>query len=121
MNKNEAIWPSCGKTFIKTGTTKYCPDADCYKKEKRLRQNFVDSLTSQIKKGLYANIKIFREKLPNTGQVKMEYDDALKMGFDENAFYGSFRTKEGALWYKVNDYLFLIEIKNNSRFLHIYK
>ena len=51
----------------------------------------------------------------------MDYDKALKKGFDEHAFYGTGITKKNDRWYKVAKYYFSITHKNEKRFLHIYK
>ncbi len=54
----------CGKVFYAKGTRRYCYGEVCRKAEKRYRQSIVDGLAAAIKKGLYANLKIFREVLP---------------------------------------------------------
>lgn len=119
MNK-KVLCPVCGCYFIKKGTSVYCPDKDCYEIEKRNRQKVVDDLVKNIKKGLYANFKLFREKLPESGQIKIDYDIALKKGFDEFAYYGTY-VFDSIPWYFVENYYFKIEYKNDNRFLHIFK
>jgi hypothetical protein len=58
----------------------------------------VDSLVKDIKKGLYANYKIFRELLPEAGNFQIDYDKVLKKGFDEHAFYGTTITNHNGRW-----------------------
>jgi len=114
------LCPYCGKLFKARGTRKYCYGELCKTEAKRYRQSTVDGLVSKIRKGMYANLKIFLEKLPEPGQAKMDYDDALKKGFDEDAYYGTYKSKN-ALWHVVEQYYFLIEHTEDKRFLHIYK
>ena len=111
--------PLCGEYFFKNGTRTYCENG-CYKIGKKIRQGIVDGLVKEIRKGLYANFKLFQVNLPQSGQVQIDYDDALKNGFDENAYYGTFKSKD-ALWHVVDSYYFLIEHRADKRILHIYK
>ena len=110
----------CSKLFKARGTRKYCYGELCKTEAKRCRQSIVDGLVSKMRKGMYANLKIFLEKLPKPGQTKMDYDDALKKGFDEYAYYGTYKNKN-LLWHVVEQYYFLIEHTEDKRFLHIYK
>jgi hypothetical protein len=110
----------CSKKFLAQGTRKYCND-QCKNDEKRNRQNFVDNLGAQIKKGLYANYKLFREYLPGSGSQQINYDMALKKGFDEHAFYGTFNDSQKLSWRRVGDYYFIIMHEEENRLLHIYK
>ena len=110
----------CSKKFLAQGTRKYCND-QCKNAEKRNRQNLVDNLGAQIKKGLYANYKLFREYLPGSGSEQINYDMALKKGFDEHAFYGTYINPHGDIWHIVGPYYFTISHKDDNRFLHIYK
>ena len=111
----------CGKVFVAKGTRKYCYGDVCKKAEKRNRQSIVDGLAAAIKKGLYANYKLFREVLPNVGEVRMEYDIALKKGFDDNAYYGTYKNPHNDIWRKVGEYHFTITHQDDNRFLHILK
>jgi hypothetical protein len=122
LKKFTCKYLNCGMEFHSKYRRDYCPGNDdaCYKAEKSLRQSIVDRLVAEIKKGLYANLKIFREKLPEAGQTKMDYDEALKKGFDEDAFYGTYKHKN-TQWHTVEQYYFLIEHSADKRFLHIYK
>lgn len=122
MKKYTCKYLSCGVEFYSKYKRDYCPHVDdaCYKAEKSLRQSKINALASAIKKGLYANYKIFREFLPNSGHTKINYDIALKKGFDEHAFYSS-RINNNELWYMLNEYYFIIKHINYDRFLYIYK
>jgi hypothetical protein len=122
MKKYTCKYLYCGLEFYSKYKRDYCPNVNdaCYKAEKSLRQSKVNALVAEIKKGLYANYKIFREFLPNIGQIRINYDDALKKGFDEHAFYSTHKFSE-VKWYMLNEYYFFIEHSNNNRFLHIYK
>jgi hypothetical protein len=111
----------CGKVFYAKGTRKYCYGDACRKAEKRYRQSIVDGLAAAIKKGLYANFKLFREVLPNAGEVRMDYDNALKKGFDEHAFYGTYINKHNDIWHIVGEYYFTITHQEDDRFLHLLK
>ena len=111
----------CGEVFVAKGTRKYCYGDICKKEEKRYRQSIVDGLAAEVKKGLYANFKLFREVLPNAGEVRMDYDKALKKGFDEHAYYGTYKNPHNDIWRKVGEYHFTITHKEDDRFLHILK
>lgn len=113
--------PHCNKINRAWGTRKYCKNNICQRAEKRKRETFVNSLVKTIRKGLYANYKLFREHLPTSGRVEINYDQALKKGFDEHAYYGTNITKENERWYKVEEYYFAIMHKLNERLLIIYK
>ncbi len=110
----------CKEYFFTTGTRNYCKGKNCYMLSKKMRQRILDGLVKDIKKGLYANFKIFQENLPESGTVKMDYDLALKSGFNENAYYGTYKF-EIYLWRMVENYYFLIEHIDDKRILHIYK
>lgn len=110
----------CGEVFFAKGTRRYCYGDECQKAEKRYRQSIVDGLAAAVKKGLYANFKLFSEVLPESGQTKIDYDLALRKRFDEDAFYGTYRVGDFK-WRVVEDYYFFIEHKDDKRFLHIYK
>lgn len=111
----------CGEVFFAKGTRKYCYGDVCRKAEKRYRQSIVDGLAAAIKKGLYANFKIFREVLPNAGEVRMNYDRALKKGFDEHAYYGTYINPNKDIWHIVGEYYFTISHQDDDRFLHLLK
>ena len=111
----------CGEVFVAKGTRKYCYGDICKKEEKRYRQSIIDGLAAEIKKGLYANYKLFREVLPNAGQVRMDYDKVLKKGFDEHAYYGTYKNPYNDIWRKVGEYHFTITHQEDDRFLHILK
>jgi hypothetical protein len=115
------VCPYCGENNAAWGTRRYCDNNFCQKQEKRIRQALVDSLAKNIKKGLYANYKIFREHLPGSGRVELKYDKALKKGFDEHAFYGTTISKDNTRWYIVDDYYFSIKHNENERLLIIHK
>lgn len=115
------ICPHCGQNNAAWGTRKYCDNDRCQKAEKRLRQALVDSLVKDIKKGLYANYKIFRELLPEAGNFQIDYDKVLKKGFDEHAFYGTTITNHNGRWYMVAEYYFSISHEDDKRILKIYK
>jgi hypothetical protein len=115
------VCPHCGQNNAAWGTRKYCNNDHCQKAEKRHRQALVDGLAKDFKKGVYANYKIFRELLPEPGNFQIDYDKALKKGFDEHAFYGTSITEQYGIWYKVAEYYFSISHKNNKRSLQIYK
>ena len=110
----------CGEVFVAKGTRKYCYGDECKNAKKRYRQSIVDGLAAEIKKGLYANYKLFCEYLPDSGQTKIDYDLALRKRFDEDSFYGTYRVGD-IKWRVVQDYYFFIEHKDDKRFLHIYK
>ncbi len=109
----------CGKVFFAKGTRRYCYGDECQKAEKRYRQSIVDGLAAEVKKGLYANFKLFREVLPNAGEVRMDYDKALKYGFDEHAYYGTYINPNKDIWRIVGEYYFTISHQDDERFLHI--
>lgn len=115
------VCPHCGEKNIVSGTRKYCNNNLCQKKEKSLRQALVDGLAKDIKKGLYANYKIFRERLPESGRAELDYDKALKRGFDEHAFYGTSIAKDNTRWYKVGEYFFSIRHNEQERLVIIHK
>lgn len=110
----------CFKKFEVRGTRQYCSE-DCKNAEKRNRQKLVDDLGAKIKKGLYANFKLFKEIQPNSGKIQIDYDNALKNGFDEHAYYGTYINAHNDLWRKVGDYYFTITHDNSNRMLHIFK
>ncbi len=111
----------CGSVFRAKGTRKYCYGDECKSAEKRYRQSIVDGLAAEVKKGLYANFKLFREVLPDAGEVRMDYDKALKKGFDEHAFYGTYKNPHNDIWRIVGEYYFTISHQDDDRFLHILK
>jgi hypothetical protein len=112
--------PYCKECFLTRGTRIYCPGKDCYTKSKKDRQRIVDGLAKEIKKGLYTNFKFFQEHLPENGQTKIDYDQALKSGFNEDAYYGTYKFGN-KLWRMVENYYFLIEHTDDKRILNIYK
>lgn len=111
----------CGEVFFAKGTRSYCYGDVCKKAEKRYRQSIVDGLAAEVKKGLYANYKLFCKYLPASGRIKIDYDLALKNGFDENAYYGTFINSDDSLWHIVGEYYFTISHNEDKRFLNIYK
>jgi hypothetical protein len=111
----------CGEVFVAKGTRKYCYGDECKNAEKRYRQSIIDGLAAEIKKGLYSNYKLFCEVLPNAGEVRMDYDKALKKGFDEHAYYGTYKNPHNDIWRKVGEYHFTITHQDDNRFLHILK
>lgn len=96
---------SCKKLFLPTHKNKkFCSD-DCYHKEKADREAIIYELVKDVRKGLYANYKIFVENLSEegTGTCVINLDTALRKGFDEKAFYGS---KDG--WFFLDIYRFRV-------------
>lgn len=102
------------------GTAAYCSNK-CYQEVKRNRQKIVDDLVKNFRKGIYQNFKIFSELLPGSGRYKIQINNAYKMGFDENAFYGSSKDTSGFCWLHVGDYFFCIKTENETIFLILYK
>lgn len=114
---------NCGKEFYSKYRRDYCPDVNnaCYKAEKSIRQSVVDGLAAKIKKGLYTNYKILREEQPEKGESRIDYDIALKKGFDEHAYYGTYTNANKDIWHIVGEYYFTISHQDDERYLHIYK
>ena len=123
MKKYKCKYVECGKEFYSKYRRDYCPDINntCYKNEKSNRQSVVDGLAAKIKKGLYANYKILREIQPEKGESRIDYDVPLKKGFDEHAYYGTYKNSHNDIWHMVGEYCFAISHKDVRRFLHIYK
>ena len=123
MKKYKCKAKNCGKEFYSKYRRDYCPSPEnaCYKSEKKARQSLIDGLVKKIKTGLYSNYKYFHEILPVTGEATVDYDKALKNGFDENAYYGTYINQHEDRWHKVGDYFFTISHKDEMRLLHLFK
>lgn len=113
----------CGETFTKkNGTNTYCPDKKCQKLAKRIRQKKVDDLIKEVRKGIYANFKLFSELLPNKTRRKFPLEPLLYKGFDEHAYYGSkITTNDGVVWYIVADYYFRIITDEGRKYIDLFK
>lgn len=123
MKKYKCIAPNCGKEFYWKYRRDYCPDVanTCYNNAKSIRQSVLDGIVKKTRKGLYANYKIFREYLPESGRIELDYDIALKKGFDEHAYYGSYKNPHNEFWHMVGEYYFTISHQDKIRLLHILK
>ncbi len=97
----------------------YCSKAH-YRLAKHDRQKMINDLTKNFRKGMYKNVKTLYKFLPEAGQVNIPLLEALKSGFDDAAFYGTY-TSNGVEWHKVGSYLFTISEKENIKTLHIFK
>jgi hypothetical protein len=117
MNEKKCL--HCKEKFIPAnGNAKYC-SAEHNKFARQLRQNKIYGLIKGFKKGYYNNYKVFTKLLPNNGSKSFSILKAKEMGFDESAFYGIVKDKDGWDWYCVSDYFFTI--KSQEQELKIYK
>lgn len=108
---------NCGSIFrANHGNSKYCPGKDCSQVAKLERQikNYV--IGDDAKKSIQQNHKIFTNLLDKKDADEFELLPLIKMGFDQNGFYGSFLTKETKMKsFKVQDFYFNITPDNPQK------
>ena len=78
------------------------------------RKNYV--IGDDAKKAIQKNHKIFSDLLGNIKSSEFELSTILKMGFVQNGFYGSYKTKETQMiCYHVHDFYFHITAGNPQK------
>ncbi len=117
----KTICAHCGQEFKKpNGSSRYCPGGECYNEAKKSRQKIVDDLIKSFRRGIYQNLKIFKELLPSAGSVSASLTDLLRDGLAPDAYYGCKIDQNKNMWYCVGPYLFNITNESPKRVI-IYK
>lgn len=84
----------CGKPFTaKHRNTDYCPEENCAYEAKLLRQNKNYEIGDNAKKAIQKNYKLILQLLGSTERGVFDLMYLLKLGFDQNGYYGSGITK----------------------------
>ena len=117
----EKICRGCLETFtVKHGNQGFCSER-CNATYKVKKQKENNAICREINKGFLKNYKLFSELLPALGQIRIPVAQILKIGFDQNAFYGTAVDEKKATWYKVNEYMFNLSLIDNQAILYIRK
>ena len=115
LKRKEAVMPTrtclfCGNSFVPThGNMDYCPGTDHSYLAKQERQTSTHMIGNDAKKAIQKNYKIFKTLLGDNKSMEVDLLAALKLGFNDNGYYGSGRiTDTQKLCYKVHDFFFHI-------------
>lgn len=119
MKKKTCRNPNCKKEFVPVkGCREHCTII-CYKEAKRIRQAKTDDLIKEFRKGICANTKLFEMLLPKSGSAETDLTEARVKGFNQHAFYTTFKDKDESTWCRVGVYYFFIS--SDNKILNLYK
>jgi hypothetical protein len=74
-----------------------------------------------FREGYLGNHKLFSELLPDLGSIKVALYSLLNRNFDQNAFYGCAKDKQGNVWKEVGEYNFRVAKVGDQPFLFLWK